>query len=131
MLAREVQGKAGGSGTVRAPSLCTGPAKASAEQTALSAWPLLRQGMLPSMALALRDEAGRVGISHAGDSHQEKSGFQSIYRIFFLQATMLAGLAMLCIQQLKHQSKAMETDFFCMDTLYCSLFNWEHGRAAN
>lgn len=83
MLAREVQGKAGGSGTVRAPSLCTGPAKASAEQTALSAWPLLRQGMLPSMALALRDEAGRVGISHAGDSHQGKSGFQSIYRSFF------------------------------------------------
>lgn len=31
---------------------------------------------------------------------------------FFLQATMLTGLAMLCIQQLKHQSEAVETDFF-------------------
>lgn len=82
MLARKVQGKAGGSGTVRTPSLCTGPAKAPAEQTALSIWPLLRQEMLPFMALAVRDEAGRVGISHAGESHQGKSGFQSIYRIF-------------------------------------------------
>lgn len=38
--------------------------------------------MLPFQALALRDEAGRVGMSHAGVSHQKKTGFQSIYRIF-------------------------------------------------
>lgn len=34
------------------------------------------------MPLALRDETGRVGMSHAGMSHQKKTGFQSIYRIF-------------------------------------------------
>lgn len=59
----------------------TGHAKGSAEQAALSIWPLLRQGELPFLALMPRDKAGSVGISHAGESHGGKSGFQSIYRI--------------------------------------------------
>lgn len=60
---------------------CTGHAKASAEQAALSIWPLLRQGELPFLALTPSDKAGRVGTSHAGESHRGKSGFQSTYRI--------------------------------------------------
>ena len=60
---------------------CTGHTKASAEQAALSIWPLLRQGELPFLALMPRDKAGRVGISHAEENHQGKSGFQSIYRV--------------------------------------------------
>lgn len=86
--------------------------------------------MLPFMALALRDEAGRVGSSHAGGVIRGNQAF-SQYTEFSLQAIMLAGLAMLCIQQLKPQSEAAETDFFCMGTLYCSLSNWEGGGAAN
>lgn len=107
MLARQVQGKAGVSGAVRARNPCTGSAKASAEQAALRVWPLLRQGMLPFMALALWDQAGRVGISHAREIRGNQAFSQ--YTELFLQATMLPGLAMLCIQQLKHQSEAVET----------------------
>lgn len=50
---------------------CKGSSRADCSEL----WPLLRQGMLPFMALALRDEAGRVGISHAGVSDQGKSAF--------------------------------------------------------
>lgn len=85
--------------------------------------------MLPSMALALRDEAGRVGISHAGEIRGNQAFSQ--YTDFFLQVTMLTGLAVLCIQQLKHPSEAVGTDFFCMGTLYCPLSNWGRGGAAN
>lgn len=112
-----VQGKAGGS------ELSEQQSSSRADCSECPA--LLRQGELPSMALALRDEAGRVGIGHAGDSQQGKS--VNIQNFFY----RLPWLTMLCIQQLKHQSEAVESDFFCMGTLHCFLSNWECGGAAN
>lgn len=109
--------------TVRTP-------KAAAEQAALRVWPLLRQECCLPWLLHSGMRLGGLALAMQGTVIRGNQAF-SQYTECFLQATMLAGLAVLCIQQLKHQCEAVERDFFCMSTLYCSLSNWECGGAAN